>query len=41
MGREGGAACRFVERTGCVAAIGALDEAAEVLAGRAGTQVVA
>jgi len=33
------AACRFVERTGGVAAIGALSEAAAVLAGRKGTIV--
>ena len=41
MGPKVEAACRFVERTGGVAAIGALDEAAEVLAGTAGTRVVA
>jgi carbamate kinase len=41
MGPKVEAACRFVERTGGTAAIGALDEAAELLAGRAGTQVVA
>jgi carbamate kinase len=39
MGPKVEAACRFVERTGGVAAIGALDEAAEILAGRAGTIV--
>ena len=33
------AACRFVERTGGVAAIGALDEAEAVAAGEAGTRV--
>jgi len=33
------AACRFAERTGGVAAIGALTEAEEVLAGRKGTIV--
>ena len=33
------AACRFVERTGGRAAIGALEEAGEVLAGAAGTQI--
>ena len=33
------AACRFVERTGCVAAIGALEELADVAHGYAGTQV--
>lgn len=35
------AACRFVERTGGVAGIGALEDAEEILAGRAGTVVVA
>jgi carbamate kinase len=40
MGPKVEAACRFAERTGGVAAIGALDEAALVLAGRAGTQVI-
>jgi len=40
MGPKVEAACRFVERSGGVAAIGALDEAAEVLAGEAGTIVV-
>lgn len=34
------AACRFVERTGKRAAIGALDEARELVLGRAGTAVV-
>jgi carbamate kinase len=33
------AACRFVERTGGRAAIGALDDIGELVAGRAGTQV--
>jgi len=33
------AACRFVERTGGTAAIGALDELADVARGRAGTQI--
>jgi len=33
------AACRFVERTGCEALIGALGDLAEVAAGRAGTRV--
>lgn len=35
------AACRFVERTGGIAAIGALEDALEILAGGAGTTVVA
>jgi len=35
------AACRFVEATGGKAAIGALDRAAEILAGSSGTTVVA
>jgi carbamate kinase len=35
------AACRFVEQTGGKAAIGALDRAAEILAGSSGTTVVA
>ena len=35
------AACRFVERTGKEAAIGALEEAERVLAGEAGTHVAA
>lgn len=34
------AACRFVERTGRPAAIGALEEAAEIMAGRKGTVVL-
>ena len=33
------AACRFVERTGRVAAIGALDAAARLLDGTVGTSV--
>jgi carbamate kinase len=33
------AACRFAERTGRMAAIGALDQAEAVLAGQAGTIV--
>jgi carbamate kinase len=37
MGPKVDAACRFVERTGHMAAIGALADAAEVLAGTAGT----
>ncbi len=40
MGPKVEACCRFVEQTGNVAAIGALDDAAAVLEGRAGTQVV-
>ena len=39
MGPKVEAACRFVERTGGDAAIGALDQAAEILAGEAGTAV--
>jgi carbamate kinase len=39
MGPKVEAACRFVERTGGVAAIGALDEAPDLLDGRAGTIV--
>ena len=39
MGPKVDAACRFVEATGGVAAIGRLDEAAEIVAGRAGTRV--
>jgi carbamate kinase len=41
MGPKVEAACRFVERTGGTAAIGALEDAAEILAGRAGTTVSA
>jgi carbamate kinase len=39
MGPKVDAACRFVERTGGLAAIGALDDAEAILAGRAGTQI--
>jgi carbamate kinase len=39
MGPKVDAACRFVEHTGAMAAIGALTEAAAILAGRAGTIV--
>lgn len=39
MGAKAGAAARFVERTGGVAAIGALSDAAAVLRGEAGTRV--
>jgi len=39
MGPKVEAACRFVERTGGTAAIGALEQAAEILAGDAGTIV--
>jgi carbamate kinase len=39
MGPKVDAACRFVERTGGRAAIGALDQAAAIVDGRAGTQV--
>ncbi len=41
MGPKVEAACRFVEATGGRAAIGALDEASSVLAGRSGTLVEA
>ena len=41
MGPKVEAACRFVERTGGRAAIGALGRLSAVLAGRSGTQVVA
>lgn len=40
MGPKVDAACRFVERTGRMAAIGALDQAADLLAGTAGTLIV-
>jgi carbamate kinase len=33
------AACRFVERTGRIAAIGVIDQAVAILAGNAGTVV--
>ena len=39
MGPKAEAACRFVEATGCIAAIGALEDAAAMLDGRAGTCV--
>ena len=39
MGPKVDAACRFVEATGGIAAIGRLDQAAETVAGRAGTRV--
>ena len=39
MGPKIEAACRFVERTGGRAAIGALEDAEAILAGRAGTQI--
>ena len=39
MGPKAEAACRFVERTGGHAAIGALEDAADLVAGTAGTQV--
>jgi carbamate kinase len=39
MGPKVEAACRFVERTGGLAAIGSLLEAADVLSGRCGTRV--
>jgi carbamate kinase len=41
MGPKVAAACRFVERTGGVAAIGSLGDAAAVLRGESGTRVVA
>jgi carbamate kinase len=41
MGPKVEAACRFVERTGGIAAIGSLTEAAALLAGRSGTLVSA
>ena len=41
MGPKIEAACRFVERTGGIAAIGALDQAGAILAGEAGTTVTA
>jgi carbamate kinase len=41
MGPKVEAACRFVERTGRFAAIGALEEAQDVLCGRTGTWVEA
>jgi carbamate kinase len=34
------AACRFVEKTGGIAAIGALDQAAAIVRGEAGTRIV-
>ncbi|MGP0031503.1 MAG: carbamate kinase [Acidimicrobiales bacterium] len=39
MGPKVAAACRFVERTGGLAAIGRLDDASSLLSGRAGTLV--
>jgi carbamate kinase len=39
MGPKVDAACRFVERTGRIAAIGAMDQAMAILAGTAGTVV--
>jgi carbamate kinase len=39
MGPKVEAVCRFVERTHGVAVIGALDDAADVVAGAAGTRV--
>jgi len=41
MGPKVEAACRFVERTGRMAAIGAMEDAADILAGKAGTIVQA
>jgi carbamate kinase len=40
MGPKVEAACRFVETTGRVAAIGSLEQAAAIAAGHAGTHVV-
>jgi carbamate kinase len=40
MGPKVDAACRFVEATGRLAAIGRLDDAAALLVGEAGTTVV-
>jgi carbamate kinase len=40
MGPKVEAACRFVESTRGVAAIGALADAAEIVRGRAGTTIV-
>jgi carbamate kinase len=39
MGPKIDAACRFVERTGGIAAIGALQDAVQILAGEAGTTI--
>jgi carbamate kinase len=39
MGPKVDAVCRFVELTGGMAAIGSLDDATAILAGRAGTIV--
>jgi carbamate kinase len=41
MGPKVDAACRFVEATGGVAAIGALQDAERVLRGEAGTSITA
>jgi carbamate kinase len=41
MGPKVEAACRFVERTGGWAAIGSLEEAGEIVAGKAGTLIEA
>ncbi len=40
MGSKVEAACRFVEETGGISGIGALEDAARILAGRSGTLVV-
>jgi carbamate kinase len=40
MGPKVAAACRFVEAAGGSAAIGALEDAARIVAGTAGTMVV-
>ena len=40
MGPKVEAACRFVEKTGKTAVIGALSEIDKILAGKAGTRVV-
>jgi carbamate kinase len=41
MGPKVLAACQFVERTGKRAAIGSLEDIARIVAGQAGTSVVA
>jgi carbamate kinase len=41
MGPKVEAACAFVEQTGGIAGIGGLEDAQAILAGRAGTLVVA
>jgi carbamate kinase len=41
MGPKVEAACWFAERTGCIAAIGAMEQAPAILIGAAGTVVKA